>query len=102
MAIGGYIAVVFVQIARETMMAISVADEIEKLGSCGMHRRGQRVLSGITDWPRWQAWETISVIGRIYGEVDVMKAAGIISGQQERVNHAWVGIERGPMRQAIV
>ena len=50
--ISGNIEVVFSEVVGETVMAVSVADEVEKLCLRRMHGSCQRSLSGIRNRPR--------------------------------------------------
>src|ERR1700704_1190135 len=101
-AVGGNIAVMFGKVARETVVPVAVADEVIKLALGGMQGSFQGTASGIADRAGRQTGKAVSVVGRIHRQVGVMKAAGIISRQQLRVDHAGIGIERHATRQAVV
>src|SRR6266550_3879220 len=58
-AISGNIMVAFGQVAGETVMSVSLADEIEKLRIRGMTGRFQSTLARGGNWPGRQTRKTI-------------------------------------------
>ena len=59
----------------ETVVPIAITNEIKEICAVRVKGRFQRAFSGISDWPRWQSWETICIVGRIYRQVGVMKTS---------------------------
>src|SRR5271170_6749543 len=102
MAIGGYVLVVLFQGAGETVVSGSVGYEVEEVCGFWMHGGFEGAFSWIADGAGGQAGETIGVIGRVYGQVGMMEASLVGTGQQLRVNDTGIGIERHVLREAVV
>src|SRR5260370_20710324 len=74
-AVSGYVPSVLFEAAGEAVVSVAIANKIKELRAVGAHRRLQRASPRIADWPRWQPWQTISVIGRVHRQVGVVEAA---------------------------
>ena len=97
---GGDIVVVLFEGGRKTVVAVSIADEVEEAGLCRVHCRFERASAGIGDRSWRQAGVTVRVVGRVELHVIVMQGAAVSSPKQLGINYAGIGLQRNSAVQA--
>src|SRR5579859_4951288 len=89
-----HVAVVFLDGAREAVVSLIVADEVEQLRLGRMQRRLKRRYARVRDGPRGQSGVLVGVVRRIRLQIGDVDDAVVTAGKLRRVDHAGIGGER--------
>src|ERR1700756_5052823 len=98
---GCHIPIVLFEGGGKAVVAISVADEVVKLGLRGIHGGEQGTLPWIGYWARWQARMEISVVRGIQWLGVMMQSAAVSSTKQLCINDRGIGLQGNVARQPV-
>src|SRR3954468_13005715 len=88
--------------AREAVMSVAVADEIQVVGLLWMKRRFERCAPGIGDRSRRKSGNAICVVRRSGVEVRLVNNAVIFIGEQRSIDDGRVGAQQHAVSKAVV
>ena len=100
-AVGCYLLGMFLQGGGEAAVALSIRDEVEKIGVRGGDGGFERGDARVADWAWGQAGVAIGVVGRIELKVGGVNGAAIATLEQRSVDDARIGGERHALGEAV-